>query len=113
MPLAALIQKPRLGAGVLRAGGVLELATIGGARALGLEGEIGSITAGKRADLVGLDLGEPHLRPSTGDPVSAIVYSARASDVRGVVVDGRAGGLGDEPVPGPGGGNGREAARAR
>src|SRR2546425_5580207 len=50
--LAALIQKPRLGAEVLPAGRVLELATIGGARALGLEGEIGSITAGKRADLV-------------------------------------------------------------
>src|SRR5881409_1327538 len=101
MRLAALIQKPRLGADVLPAGRVLELATIGGARALGLEGEIGSITAGKRADLVVLDLGEPHLRPSTGDPVSAIVYSARASDVRDVFVDGRPVVLGHELVTVP------------
>src|SRR2546425_8469329 len=100
--LAALIQKPRLGAEVLPAGRVLELATIGGARALGLEGEIGSITAGKRADLVVLDLGEPHLRPSTGDPVSAGVYSARASDVRDVFVDGRPVVLGAQLVTAPG-----------
>jgi len=112
MHLAALIQKPRLGAEVLSAGRVLELATIGGARALGLEGEIGSITAGKRADLVVLDLGEPHLRPSTGDPVSAIVYSARASDVRDVFVDGRPVVLGHELVTVPVDEITREADRA-
>src|SRR3989454_4590202 len=89
MRLAALIQKPRLGAEVLPAGRVLELATIGGARALGLEGEIGSITAGKRAELVVPDLGEPHLRPRTGDPGSAVVSSARAGDLRAVFVGGR------------------------
>src|SRR3989475_5350814 len=59
MRLAALIQKPRLGADVLPAGRVLELATLGGARALGLEAELGSIAPGKRADLVVLDLREP------------------------------------------------------
>ena len=112
MRLAALIQKPRLGAEVLPAGRVLELATIGGARALGLESEIGSITAGKRADLVVLDLGEPHLRPSTGDPVSAVVYSARASDVRDVFVDGRPVVLGHELVTVPVDEIAREADRA-
>ncbi len=66
-----------------------------------LEGEIGSITAGKRADLVVLGLGEPHLRPGTGDPVSAVVYSARASDVRDVFVDGRPVVLGHELLTAP------------
>ncbi|HEX4601308.1 MAG TPA: 5'-deoxyadenosine deaminase [Gemmatimonadales bacterium] len=89
MRLAALIQKPRLGAEALPAAQVLELATLGGARALGLESELGSITVGKRADLVVLDLREPHLHPSTGDPISTVVYAARASDVRDVFVDGR------------------------
>src|SRR3989454_6301320 len=92
MRLAALIQKPRLGAEVLPAGRVLELATIGGARALGLEGEIGSITPRKRAHLVVLGLGEPPLRPRTGGPGSAGGYSAPASDLRDVFVGGRPGG---------------------
>ncbi|HEX4574192.1 MAG TPA: 5'-deoxyadenosine deaminase [Gemmatimonadales bacterium] len=98
MRLAALIQKPRLGAEALPAAKVLELATLGGARALGLESELGSIAVGKRADLVVLDLREPHLHPSTGDPVSTIVYAARASDVRDVFVDGRPVVLGHELV---------------
>src|SRR5207237_1945636 len=75
MRLAALIQKPRLGADVLPAGAVLELATLGGARALGLEDEIGSLAVGKRADLVVIDLREPHLNPAGRDPVSHLVYS--------------------------------------
>ena len=96
MRLAALIQKPRLGADALPAAQVLELATLGGARALGLDAEIGSIAPGKRADLVVLDLREPHLHPRTGDPVSLVVYAARASDVRDVFVDGRPVVLGHE-----------------
>jgi len=87
--LAALIQKPRLGPDALPAIRALELATLGGARALGLESEIGSIEAGKRADLVVLDLSGPHAQPEQADLVSRIVYSARAADVRHVVVDGR------------------------
>ena len=89
MRLAALIQKPRLGAEALPAAQALELATLGGARAVGLEAEIGSIEVGKRADLILLDLDGPHAQPETADLVSRIVYSARATDVRHVIVGGR------------------------
>jgi cytosine/adenosine deaminase-related metal-dependent hydrolase len=101
MRLAALIQKPRLGADALPAGRVLDLATLGGARALGLEAELGSITPGKRADLVVLDLREPHLHPAIGDPVSLVVYAACASDVRDVFVDGQPVVLGHELLTAP------------
>jgi 5-methylthioadenosine/S-adenosylhomocysteine deaminase len=86
--LAALIQKPRLGPEALPADRALELATLGGARALGLETEIGSLEPGKRADLVALDLSGPHVQPEEAGLVSRIVYSARASDVRHVLVEG-------------------------
>jgi len=89
MRLAALIHKPRLGPEVMPATQVLELATLGGARALGLESEIGSIEVGKRADLIALDLDGPHAQPEAADLVSRIVYSASAADVRHVIVDGR------------------------
>ena len=89
MRLAALIQKPRLGPDALPAVQALELATLGGARALGLESEIGSIEVGKCADLIAIDLGGPHAQPDDADLVSRIVYSARAADVRHVIVDGR------------------------
>ena len=89
MRIAALIQKPRLGPEPLPAAQVLELATLGGARALGLESEIGSIEVGKRADLIVLDLSGPHAQPDEADVISRIVYSARAADVRHVLVDGR------------------------
>ena len=89
MRLAALIQKPRLGPDALPAAQALELATLGGARALGLESEIGSLEVGKCADLIAIDLGGPHAQPDDADLVSRIVYSARAADVRHVIVDGR------------------------
>jgi len=101
MRLAALIQKPRLGADALPAGQVLELATLGGARALGLEHELGSIAPGKRADVVVLDLHAPHLHPAIGDPVSLVVYAACASDVRDVFVEGRPIVLGHELLTAP------------
>jgi len=66
----------------------LRMATLGGASALGLENEIGSIEPGKKADLIALNLNQPHLTPMY-DPVSHIVYAARGSDVRFVWVDGR------------------------
>lgn len=67
---------------------VLHLATLGGAAALGLAELTGSIEAGKKADLVALDLRQPHLTPLY-DPVSHLVYCARASDVTQVWIDGR------------------------
>jgi 5-methylthioadenosine/S-adenosylhomocysteine deaminase len=87
MRLAATLQALRKAPGALPAREVVWMATREGARALGLEAEIGSIEVGKRADLVLLDRGRPHLSPDV-DPWSAIVYSARGTDVRTVVVDG-------------------------
>lgn len=89
MRLAALVHKPRLGPEAMPAVQVLELATLGGARALGLEADIGSIEIGKRADLIALDLSGVHAQPEAADLMSRIVYSARAADVRHVIVDGR------------------------
>jgi cytosine/adenosine deaminase-related metal-dependent hydrolase len=89
MYLAALVPKDaRLDPGVMPPERVLEMATLHGARALGLENEIGSLEPGKRADMVIFDLGLPEWRPLL-DPVSTLVYSASAASVRTVLVDGR------------------------
>jgi 5-methylthioadenosine/S-adenosylhomocysteine deaminase len=66
----------------------LWFATMGSARVIGLDHEIGSLEAGKRADLILIHLERPHLQPFYGDPAS-LVYYARASDVVTSVVDGR------------------------
>ncbi|MCD6477958.1 MAG: amidohydrolase [Candidatus Aenigmarchaeota archaeon] len=66
----------------------LEMATINGARALGLEEEIGSIETGKRADVVLVDFRKPHLTPLY-NPVSHLVYACNGEDVDTVVVDGK------------------------
>jgi cytosine/adenosine deaminase-related metal-dependent hydrolase len=71
----------------LSARDVLALATIEGARALGLDAEIGSIEAGKQADLVALDLRGVHLEP-VHDPEAAIVWGATAQDVVLSLVEG-------------------------
>ncbi len=71
----------------LKAPDALRLATMGGARALGLEKEIGSLEAGKRADLMILDYEAFGLRP-TLDPVQNLVYHGHAKDVETVLVDG-------------------------
>ena len=68
---------------------LLELATIGGARVLGMEGEVGSIEPGKRADLQLIDLHDPHLTPSL-DLTSSLVLYGSTSSVDTVIVDGRA-----------------------
>jgi 5-methylthioadenosine/S-adenosylhomocysteine deaminase len=73
---------------VMDARTVLKMATIEGARALGLEGIIGSLEPGKRADVVILDLSAPHLNPMY-NVFSHLVYAAKGSDVRTVIVDGR------------------------
>jgi cytosine/adenosine deaminase-related metal-dependent hydrolase len=90
MRLAALIHKPRLGPTAMPALRVLEMATVRGAAALGMEDEIGSIEPGKKADIVLLDLRKPHSSPGACvDPVSRVVYSAHSSDVAMTMVDGR------------------------
>jgi len=87
MRLAATLQAVRKGPGALPAREAVWMATREGARALGLEREIGSIEPGKRADLILIDPHAPHLTPAV-DPWSTIVYSASGSDVRMVMVDG-------------------------
>jgi 5-methylthioadenosine/S-adenosylhomocysteine deaminase len=74
-------------AGVLSAGDVFKMATRGGARAIGMDDQLGMIKEGFLADLVLIDLRAPHLTP-VHDPLAALVYSARGSDVSMVLVDG-------------------------
>ena len=66
----------------------MDLATIQGAKALGLETQIGSLEVGKRADLIMIDAAQPHLAPRH-DPIALLVYSAQAADVCIVMVDGK------------------------
>ncbi|PZR04938.1 MAG: N-ethylammeline chlorohydrolase [Archangium gephyra] len=87
--LAALIHLPRTGPTSLSAMQALELATLNGARALGLEGEVGVLQEGARADVITVDLSQVHSTPNAHDPVSTLVYSGQSRDVRDVVVDGQ------------------------
>lgn len=68
---------------------MLHLATLGGADAMGLAAQTGSLTSGKRADLIAVRLDAVHTIPAT-DPYAALVYSARASDVLLTLCDGDA-----------------------
>ena len=86
--LAGLLGRFRNGPGALPAVDLFDAATNGGARALGLDAEIGSIEPGKCADLAVVDLRGAHAAGST-DVYTQLVYSARASDVRWVTVGGR------------------------
>jgi 5-methylthioadenosine/S-adenosylhomocysteine deaminase len=74
---------------VVSAREALEMATIRGARALHLEREIGSLEAGKRADLIIVDLDELHQTPGY-NIFSQLVYATKAADVRTVIIEGRA-----------------------
>ena len=87
MRLAAVLQSVRLGPGALPARDAVWMATREGARALGVESDIGSVEPGKRADLIVVGLDTPHLAPGP-DPYSTLVYAARGTDVRHTVVDG-------------------------
>jgi len=87
MRLAATLQAVRHAPGAFTARDALWMATREGARALGLEPELGSIEPGKKADLILVDRDRPHLAPDT-DPWSTIVYAARGTDVRLTMVDG-------------------------
>ena len=81
MRLAAVLQAVRHQPGALTARDVVTMATREGARALGLEKEIGSIEVGKKADLILVDAQGP-------DPYSTIVYASRGTNVRTTIVDG-------------------------
>ena len=90
MRQAALLAKAVAGdPTVLPADRVLEMATLNGARALGLETRIGSLTPRKAADIVAVDFGKPELAPCY-DPVSHLVYAASRQDVSHVWVAGEA-----------------------
>lgn len=78
----------RKNSSVVDAKSVVEMATIGGARVLGLEKEIGSIEEGKRADVIIIDLDKPHLTPMY-NPYSQIVYAVDGADVETVIIEGR------------------------
>jgi 5-methylthioadenosine/S-adenosylhomocysteine deaminase len=89
MKFAALMQKGfHQDATIITAEKVLEMATIDGARAVGLEKEIGSIEVGKKADLIVIDFNNAFMTP-IHHPVSAIVYSALGNEVSTVMIDGR------------------------
>jgi 5-methylthioadenosine/S-adenosylhomocysteine deaminase len=88
MRTAALLQKALHGPEVVTAGRALSMATIDGARVMGLDGEIGSLEVGKRADVAVVRLGRLHTTPAA-EVVSALVYGAQANDVDTVIIDGR------------------------
>ncbi len=89
MRLAALLQLPRVGADGVSPRAVLEMATLGGARAIGAEGVVGRLAVGMRADVTVVDLTGAHATPAGDDVYARLVYCGRASDVRTVIVDGR------------------------
>jgi len=89
MDLAAKLQKViTMDPQALPASDALEMATMGGARALGMDQEIGSIEAGKRADLITVRIDRPNAVPMY-DAISQMVYALKAEDVRDVMVNGR------------------------
>jgi 5-methylthioadenosine/S-adenosylhomocysteine deaminase len=89
MDLAAKLQKvTTMNPQALPATAALEMATIRGARALGLEKEIGSLETGKRADAILVRLDRPNAVPLY-DAVSQMVYALKASEVRDVMVNGK------------------------
>jgi 5-methylthioadenosine/S-adenosylhomocysteine deaminase len=73
---------------IITAEKVLEMATIDGARAVGLDKEIGSIEVGKKADVIAIDYSNPWMTP-IHNPASAIVYSALGHEVTDVMIDGQ------------------------
>jgi 5-methylthioadenosine/S-adenosylhomocysteine deaminase len=76
--------------GVIDAERVLRMATLGGAEALGLEAEIGSLVPGKKGDVIIVDLRTPWSSPLHPDHVApTLVYNAQGGDVSHVIVDGR------------------------
>ena len=87
MRLAATLQAMRSGPGALPARDVVWMATRGGARALGLDHEIGRIADGYKADVIVVDQHGVHQQPGR-DPYATLVYASRPTDVRVTIVDG-------------------------
>jgi len=73
---------------LMKASTVLEMATINGAAALGMQSQIGSIESGKKADLILLSLKRPHLTPMF-NAISHLAYAAEGSDVETVIINGK------------------------
>ena len=89
MDLAAKLQKvTAMNPEVLPASAALEMATIRGARALGMEKEIGSLEVGKLADMILVNVTHPNGVPMY-DPISQMVYALKADDVTDVMVNGK------------------------
>ena len=87
MRLAALLQKTLHGPDTLSAETVLRMATVEGARALGEQDALGTLEAGKRADVIVVRLDKSHVTPRT-DLASTLVYATQATDVDTVIIDG-------------------------
>lgn len=88
MRMAALVQKPLHGPAALTAAEVLHLATLGGARAMRWEEEMGSLEEGKRANLILVDPNSVHVLPSD-DAASNLVYAHDAKDVVMTIINGK------------------------
>jgi 5-methylthioadenosine/S-adenosylhomocysteine deaminase len=89
MRTASFLQKLETGdPRALSARTALEMATIGGARALGMNDRIGSLEPGKRADLIVVSMSAARQTPMY-DPISHLVYTTRGDDVRSAIVHGR------------------------
>lgn len=89
MDTAAKIHKvTTLNPTVMSAEAVVRMATIGGARVLGMENLIGSIEVGKQADIIIVDMNQPHLTPLY-NPYSQLVYAARGADVKTSIINGQ------------------------
>ncbi len=88
MKFCALVHKQhRWDPRVLTAQTVFDMATILGAKALGMNKMVGSIESGKRADIILIDLKKPHLAPCH-DPISHVVYAVKGSDVCTSIING-------------------------
>jgi 5-methylthioadenosine/S-adenosylhomocysteine deaminase len=90
MRLSSLIQKVRLGPKSMNCSTVLQMATMGGAKVMGKEKEIGSLEEGKKADIIILDLNKVHNAPSFRNNVeSQIVFSGKTENVDTTIVNGK------------------------
>jgi 5-methylthioadenosine/S-adenosylhomocysteine deaminase len=90
MRVAAFLQKvTTMDAAVVPAAEAFAMGTIGGARALGMDDQIGSLEVGKKADVILIDLTSPHLRPINNIRNNLVYSASAASDVETVIVNGR------------------------